>query len=44
MGACEAYIRSYESGRRNPKPKSLETIAKALAVNVEILTSSDFII
>lgn len=42
VGASEAYIRAYESGRRNPKPKSLETIAKALAVNVEVLTNSDF--
>lgn len=42
VGASEAYIRAYESGRRNPKPQSLETIAKALAVNVEVLTSSDF--
>ena len=42
VGASEAYIRAYESGRRNPKPKSLETIAKALAVNPEVLTNSDF--
>ena len=42
VGASEAYIRAYESGRRNPKLKSLETIAKALAVNVEVLTNSDF--
>ena len=42
VGASEAYIRAYESGRRNPKQKSLETIAKALAVNVEVLTNSDF--
>lgn len=42
VGASEAYIRAYESGRRNPKPASLETIAKALAVNVEALTNSDF--
>ncbi len=42
VGTSEAYIRAYESGRRNPKPKSLETIAKALAVNVEVLTNSDF--
>ena len=27
VGASEAYIRSYESGRRNPKPASLEKIA-----------------
>lgn len=42
VGTSEAYIRAYESSRRNLKPKSLETIAKALAVNVEVLTSSDF--
>ena len=42
VGASEAYIRAYESGRRNPKLKSLETIAQALAVNVEVLTNSDF--
>lgn len=42
VGASEAYIRAYESGRRNPKPKSLETIAKALAVNPEVLTNSEF--
>ena len=42
VGASEAYVRAYESGRRNPKPKSLEAIAKALAVNVEVLTNSDF--
>lgn len=42
VGASEAYIRAYESGRRNPKPASLETIAKALAVNAEALTNSDF--
>ena len=32
VGASEAYIRAYESGRRNPKPSSLEKIAEALAV------------
>ena len=42
VDASEAYVRAYESGRRNPKPKSLEAIAKALAVNVEVLTNSDF--
>ncbi len=42
VGASEAYIRAYESGRRNPKPKSLEILARALAVNVEVLTNSDF--
>ena len=35
VGASEAYIRAYESGRRNPKPSSLEKIEKALAVNPE---------
>lgn len=42
VGVSESYIRAYESGRRNPKLKSLEKLAKALAVNVEVLTSSDF--
>ena len=28
VGASEAYIRAYESGRRNPKPSSLEKIAE----------------
>ncbi|MCI8753145.1 MAG: helix-turn-helix domain-containing protein [Lachnospiraceae bacterium] len=42
VGASEAYIRAYESGRRNPKPSSLEKIAKALAVNPEVLANSDF--
>lgn len=42
VGASEAYIRAYESGRRNPKPKSLESLAKALSVNVEVLNNSDF--
>ena len=42
VGVSEAYIRAYESGRRNPKLKSLETLAQALAVNVEVLTNSDF--
>ena len=41
VGASEAYIRAYESGRRNPKPASLEKIAKALAVNPEVLANSD---
>ena len=35
VGASEAYIRAYESGRRNPKPSSLEKIANALSVNPE---------
>lgn len=42
VGASEAYIRAYESGRRNPKQTSLEKIANALAVHPEILTNSDF--
>ena len=42
VGASEAYIRAYESGRRNPKPSSLEKIAEALAVNPEVLANSDF--
>lgn len=42
VGVSESYIRAYESGRRNPKLKSLEKLAKALAVNVEVLTNSDF--
>lgn len=42
VGASKAYIRAYESGRQNPKPKSLESLAKALSVNVEVLNNSDF--
>lgn len=42
VGASEAYIRAYESGRRNPKPSSLEKLAEALAVNPEVLASSEF--
>lgn len=42
IGASEAYIRAYESGRRNPKPSSLEKIAEALAVNPEVLANSGF--
>lgn len=42
VGASEAYIRAYESGRRNPKPASLEKIAEALSVNAEVLANSDF--
>lgn len=42
VGVSEAYIRAYESGRRNPKLKSLEALAQALAVDVEVLTNSDF--
>ena len=33
VGASEAYIRAYESGRRNPKLSSLGKIANALTVN-----------
>ena len=42
VGVNESYIRAYESGRRNPKLSSLEALAQALAVNVEVLTNSDF--
>ena len=42
VGASEAYIRAYESGRRNPKPSSLEKIADALSVNPEVLANSEF--
>ena len=42
VGASEAYIRAYESGRRNPKPSSLEKIAGALSVNPEVLANSEF--
>ena len=42
VGVSEAYIRAYETGRRNPKQKSLEALAKALRVNVEALTGADF--
>lgn len=42
IGVSEAYIRAYESGRRNPKQKNLEALATALHVNVEALTGADF--
>lgn len=42
VGVSEAYIRAYETGRRNPKLKSLEALADALHVNVEVLTGADF--
>lgn len=42
VGVSEAYIRAYESGRRNPKQQSLEALAKALHVNVEAFTGADF--
>ena len=42
VGVSEAYIRAYESGRRNPKQKALEALAAALCVNVEALTGADF--
>ncbi len=42
VGVSEAYIRAYESGRRNPKLNSLEALARALGVNVEVLMNSDF--
>lgn len=41
LGTTEAYIRAYESGRRNPKPSSLERIAKALDVSPEALSDSE---
>lgn len=42
IGVSEAYVRAYETGRRNPKPDSLEAIANVLAVNPEVLKNSDF--
>ena len=42
VGASEAYISAYESGRRNPKPASIEKIAEALSVNPEVLQNSEF--
>ena len=42
IGVSEAYIRAYESGRRNPKQEKLEALAIALHVNVEALTGADF--
>ena len=42
IGVSESYIRAYESGRRNPKQKSLEALARALCVNVEALTDASF--
>lgn len=42
VGASESYIRAYECGRRNPKIGSLEAIAKALSVDVEVLTDTNF--
>lgn len=41
VGVSESYIRAYESGRRNPKPSSLQALADALAVNVEVLRNSE---
>lgn len=41
IGVSESYIRAYESGRRNPKPASLQTLADALGVNVEVLKNSE---
>ena len=35
VGVTEAAIRSYESGKRNPKEKHLERIAKALDIRKE---------
>ena len=42
VGVSEAYIRAYEKGRRNPKPKSLQKIAEALCINPEVLKNSEF--
>ena len=42
IGVSESYVRAYETGRRNPKESSLQIIADALAVNVEVLKNSDF--
>ena len=42
IGVSESYVRAYETGRRNPKASSLQIIADALAVNVEVLKNSDF--
>ncbi len=42
VGSSEAYIRAYESGRRNPKPSTLEKIANALDVNTAALDNSNF--
>jgi len=33
VGVSESYIRAYESGRRNPKPSSFQTLADAFGVN-----------
>lgn len=41
IGVSESYIRAYESGRRNPKESSLQALADALAVNVEVLKNSN---
>lgn len=41
IGVNESYIRAYESGRRNPKPSSLQALADALGVNVEVLKNSE---
>lgn len=41
VGASEAYIRAYESGRRNPKPASIEKIATALKVDVDVLMGKE---
>ena len=42
LGVSEAFIRAYESGRRNPKEKNLQAIADVLDVNIEVLRQSDF--
>lgn len=41
IGVSESYVRAYESGRRNPKESSLQALADALAVNVEVLKNSE---
>lgn len=42
LGTSEAYIRAYESGKRNPKPATLKKIAEQLAVRPEVLENSSF--
>ena len=37
MGVAEGTIRQYETGRRNPKPKTIEKFASALNVSVDYL-------
>jgi transcriptional regulator with XRE-family HTH domain len=42
LGVTEANVRAYESGRRNPRPKTLEAMANALEVSPGALMDSDF--